>query len=203
MRITAIKQQQRQSHRYSFFVDGRYSFSLSEAVFLEHRLHTGQELDARELKQLKELSGQDKLYGLALHYISLRPRSIWEMETYLSRKKATTTEAQEILNKLTALGLLDDLNFARSWIQQRRLLKSVSKRRLVQELHQKHIADDLVDEVMNEDQTDELEVLQALITRRRQQTKYQNNDKLMQYLARQGFSYGHIRDALKIVDEDT
>ena len=42
----------------------------------------------------------------------------------------------------------------------------------------------------------ELEVLKELIERKRKQTKYKDDLKLMQYLTRQGFSYDHIKTAL-------
>lgn len=42
-----------------------------------------------------------------------------------------------------------------------------------------------------------------MITRKRRQIKYQDNDKLMQYLARQGYGYGDIKTALQTdSDED-
>jgi regulatory protein len=78
----------------------------------------------------------------------------------------------------------------------RRLLKSVSKRRLVQELRQKHVADDTIQRAVAEDEADERVVLRELIAKKRRQTKYQDDLRLMQYLARQGFGYDDIKHAL-------
>lgn len=197
MKITAIKQQVRQQGRYSIFVEGKYSFSLSESALLESRLVGGQELTGEEVNKYKQLSGDDKLYNQALRYVAMRPRSVWEMSAYLERKKAPPLLVKQILNKLSNLKLLDDESFARSWVGSRRLLKPVARRRLTQELRQKRIADDIVEQVLAEDTTDELATLRELIERKRRQTKYQDNQKLMQYLARQGFGYGDIKTVLE------
>jgi regulatory protein len=196
MVITAIKQQERLKGRYSLYVDGKYAFSLSADALLAERLVTGQELGTEQLTAYKKLSADDKAYGLALNYIVRRQRSHFELLDYFRRKEYDDDLQQQIMEKLERLGLVDDEKFAEAWVRNRRLLKPVSKRRLVQELRQKRISDDIIERVLTEDETDERTVLRELIVRRRRQSKYQDDLKLMQYLARQGFSYDDIKNAL-------
>ncbi len=196
MKITAIKQQVKQQGRYSIFVEGKYSFSLSEAALLDSKLASGQELTEVQVREFKQLSVDDKLYNRALRYAAMRPRSNWEIESYLQRKKADPLLAQQIVNKLSKIGLLEDTAFARSWIASRRLLKPVSRRRLIQELRQKRVPDEVTEAALAEDETDELATLRELIERKRKQSKYQDNLKLMQFLARQGFNYDDIKTVL-------
>ncbi len=196
MKITAIRQQERLKGRYSIFVDEKYAFSLSADALLEEKLHTGQELDESQLKAYKKLSQDDKAYGLALAYAVRRMRSEWEFRDYFRRKQYEPELAEQILAKLAGHGFVDDNKFAEAWIRNRRMLKPVSKRRLVQELKQKRVADDIIEQALAEDETDEHTVLQELVAKKRQQTKYRDNLKLMQYLARQGFGYDDIKNAL-------
>lgn len=196
MKITAIKQQVRQQGRYSIFVEGKYSFSLSEAALLESKIASGQELSAQQVKEFKKLSGDDKLYNQALRYVAMRQRSRWEIESYLQRKKADPLLSQKIINKLSDLQFIDDGSFAHNWIANRRLLKSTSRRRLLQELRAKRVPDDIIKAALAEDTTDEQAVLRELIAKKRRQTKYQDDTKLMQFLARQGYSYADIKSAL-------
>lgn len=196
MKVTSIKQQERLKSRYSVFVEDKYAFSLSADSLLEAKLHTGQELDEVQLRAYKKLSADDKAYGLALAYVARRIRSRWELSDYFRRKGYDEELSQQITEKLTGLGLADDDKFAEAWVRNRRILKPVSRRRLVQELRQKRVPDDVAERVLAEDETDERTVLRELIVRRRRQTKYQDNLKLMQYLARQGFSYDDIKSAL-------
>lgn len=202
MKITAIKQQEKLKGRYSIFVDEKYAFSLSDTALLDSKLFVGQELNEQELKEYKELSADDKIYGLVLRYLAIRPRSQWEIETYLQRKHSSPPLQEKLLNKLSNSGLVNDESFTRAWVDNRRLLKPVSKRRLQLELKQKHVSNEIIEQVLAEDETDERTVLRELIVRKRKQTKYQDTEKLMAYLARQGFHYGDIKDVLDEVTEN-
>jgi regulatory protein len=200
MKITAIKQQQRLKDRYSIYVEGKYAFSVSESALIELKLASGQEVDAAQLDSYKQLSAEDKAYNMVLRYVAIRPRSVGELRDYFRRKKISEDSGQQLLNKLSNIGLVDDEAFARSWVENRRLLKPVSRRRLQQELTQKRVSDDIITAVLSEDAevTDESEVLRQLVAKKRRQTKYQQDEtKLMQYLARQGFSYDAIKAAIQ------
>ncbi len=200
MKITAIKQQVKRADRYSVYVDGKYSFSLGESELLKQGLASGQELDAQRLAELKEASGNDKAYGNALRYTAMRPRSEWEVVTYLKRKDVDEPVIEFIMDRLRNVGLLSDKAFAQAWVANRRLLKSVSKRRLVQELKQKHVPERIIDETLREDETDERDTLKQLVEKK--QHKYADKNKLMQYLARQGFGYDDIKSVIGERAED-
>jgi len=197
MKITAIKQQLKRADRYSVFVDGAYAFSLSEAGLLESRLASGQELDETQLAALKKSAGLDKTYGNALRFVAMRPRSEWEVASYLARKQVDEPAVVQIIARLKAARLLDDAAFARMWVENRRLLRQTSARRLKLELAQKHVPEEIVAQVLQAEPSDEQALLAQVITKKRRQTRYQNDPlKLMQYLARQGFGYDDIKRAL-------
>lgn len=195
MKITSIKQQAKRADRYSIFVDDTYAFSLSESALLEQGLASGQELDRTQLANLKKAAGTDKVYGNALRYVALRPRSEWELQTYLERKGADETTARVIQERLQKLSFIDDAAFARSWVANRRQLKQTSKRRLKLELSQKRVPEDIIAVVLAEDTTSDQESLRELIAKKR--SRYSDKTKLMQYLARQGFGYDDIKGALQ------
>jgi len=196
MIITAIKQQVRAKGRYSIYVDSQYAFSLSADALLTEHIVLGQELSVTEVRSYKRLSEQDKAADLAISYAVSRRRSRWELYDYFRRKGWDEALQQKIIARLERLGLVDDEAFAEAWVRNRRLLKAVSRRRLVQELHQKHVADELIERVLRRDETSEHDVLLELVVRKRKQTRYQDDTKLMQYLARQGFGYDDIKAAL-------
>jgi regulatory protein len=202
MKITKITAQVKQAGRYSIFVDDTYAFSLSDTALLDSKLVPGQDITEVDLKEWKQASDDDKVLGRALQFAMIRPRSRWEFEAYLQRKKATPALIESILNKLSKLGFVNDLEFARSWVANRRLLRSSSMRKLQQELRAKRVPDDVIQQVLNEDETDEKDVLRQLIAKKIQQSRYKNDpQKLMQYLARQGFDYGDIKSAMAEDDE--
>lgn len=200
MRITAIKQQVKRADRYSMYVDGKYSFSLGENEFLKLGLHSGQEITEEELANFKGESDQGKWFDKTLNLLSFRLRSEWELRDYLRRKNCPPEIADKILNKLSINGYVNDEQFAKRWVENRRLMKATSRRRLSQELKQKRIPNEIIDRVLadDKDQTDEREVLKQLIERKHQ--RYPDKLKFMQYLARQGYNYDDIKSALSETD---
>jgi len=196
MTITDIKQQVKRADRYSIYGDKKYIFSLSESELLGIGLKIGQEFTDAELEDLKQTAVLDKAYDRALSMVARRPRSVWEMQQYLKRKEYEQEVIEQTLGKLSNKNYLNDEAFATAWVASRRLLKNTSKRRLTQELRAKRVSDEIVRAVLEADDTDEQEVLRQLIERKRSQTRYQDEQKLMQYLVRQGYNYSDIKSVL-------
>jgi len=200
MKITAIKAQVKNPERVSIYVDGKYSFSLTQSQLLEHRLHSGLELSEADLAKLKYASDYGKLLERTLNYIMIRPRSTREVRDYLWRKKAEPELADAVQHWMQDRGYLNDTSFAQSWVRNRQLTKPVSKRRLVAELRQKGVASESIEQAFMTEEFDENEALREIIAKKRKQARYQDEVKLMQYLARQGFSYDSIKSALSSSD---
>lgn len=197
MKISAIKQQVKRADRYSVYIDEKYSFALSETELLRLGIYSGQQITAEELEKLKDDSVRDKARYQALGQLSRRQRSEWELRDYLKRKEYAPEVIDQVIEQLSDYGYVDDKKFADAWVSNRRLLKATSGRRLRQELKQKRVSDEVIEEALAEDETDEQQVLRDLVERKRKQTKYQDDLKLMQYLARQGFDYGSIKSILE------
>ena len=198
MKISHIKQQAKRADRYSIFVDEKYAFSLSESALLSSGLFIGQELTKDQLADLKDSSTRDKAYNQALGQLARRPRSEWEVRDYLKRKDYDPELINEVVGRLYKVNLLNDAEFARMWVDNRRLLKSTSQRRLQMELRQKRVADEVIQQTLANDPTDERQVLSDLIARKRKIARFAADDqKLMAYLIRQGFSYEDVKDAMR------
>jgi regulatory protein len=202
MKITAIKQQVKRQGRYSIFVDDKYAFSLSENALLDQKITIGLEIGQAELTAFKDASKFDKAYNLVLAYVARRPRSEWELRDYFRRKEIDEDAGDQIMTRLKDYGYVNDLSFARSWVENRRLLKPVSKRRLMLELRQKHVGDEIARQVLAEDETSDRDTLSQLVERKRKQTRYQDDQKLMQYLVRQGYSYDDVKSVMRSDTED-
>ncbi len=202
MKITDISAQVKTPGRYSIFIDGKFSFGLSESALLASGIHIGLELNQVELDELRDTAKADKAYNQALGLLARRPRSEWEMRDYLKRKEYEAPFIEEIMQRLRTGGWLNDVDFARRWVANRRLLKSTSRRRLQQELRAKRVADSVIADVLAEDETDDRQVLEQLIAQKRKQSRYQDTQKLMAYLMRQGYNYGDVKEVLNLQSPD-
>lgn len=206
MKITAIKAQVKNADRVSLFIDGAYSFSLTHSQLLEQKVFVGKEITEAELEQLKQTSDYGKLLERALNYVLIRPRSAREVRDYLWRKQAEPSVSERIQHHLQARGYINDESFTKSWIRARQLTKPVSKKRLIAELRQKGVAQDIITQALSnandeEDGYNETTALHELITKKRRLARYQDEQKLIAYLARQGFTFESIKNALAETDE--
>lgn len=199
-KITDIKEQVKRTDRVSIYVDGKYKFSLAKDQVIKSGLQIGQPLGESEIEKLKDDSHYGKLRDNAFRWISLRPRSEDEIRQYLRRKTDDETLRARVMGMLNELGYVDDEKFARSWIEYRTLLKPISKVRLKQELLQKRVSMPIIESLLNETELDELESVKQIISKRGH--RYDDKRKLMAYLARQGFSYDIIKQALSEMEED-
>src|SRR6185503_2221243 len=124
--------------------------------------------------------------------------SVREVRDYARRKKWAPEDTEAIIEKLISKKYLDDRVFACAWIENRALVKKTSKRKLQMELKQKGVTDDIITETLAESSFDEGDALRQLIEKKRKLARYASDDqKLMRYLAGQGFSFDDIKAALE------
>lgn len=197
MKITSIQKQIKRTNRYSIYIDEKYSFSLSESALIDQGLAKNQELSEVQVSTLKKLQEDDKLFAQTLRYLSYRARSEWEITQYLKRKKAPPSLIDEILNKLRDIHLINDQEYAKSYVRSRLLSRQLSNRKLVFELKQKHIEEKDIKSAVDEQGVNDQDSLIELIEKKKQQSKYSDDLKLMQYLSRQGFNYEDIKSSLQ------
>ena len=142
----------------------------------------------------------------------MRPHSAREVRDYLWRKTRTThyrskktgemkeragvsqAVADRVFERLVEKGYVDDEKFARFWVENRNQTKGASRRKLEAELRAKGLASSTIAEAFGETERNDVDELQKIIAKKR--SRYSDEQKLMQYLARQGFAYDDIRSVL-------
>lgn len=212
MKITDISLQARNPNRVNVSVDGKYRLSLDVTQVTELGVKVGSELNKTELADLESESEYGKLYTRALEYCLSRPHSIKEVRDYLQRKtreqryKSRTTGevktrpgvsqniADRVLEKLQQKNYVNDEQFAKWWIENRNQTKGASQRKLQSELASKGVSMRVIDEQLQETERNDTDELRKVIAKKRY--RYTEEQKFIQYLARQGFSYDSIKDAL-------
>lgn len=205
--VTALKSQVRDKSRVNVFIDGAYRFSLDITQVADLGIKTGNRYTLDELAELENESQFGKLYTRSLEYSLVRPRSVREMRDYLYRKtrdtrtkegavkKGVSKELTErVFNRLVEKGYIDDMRFARFWVENRNLRKGSSLRRLTAELRGKGVSNDIIHQVTDESERTDTEELRKVIAKKA--SRYSDQNKLIAYLQRQGFRYDDIRQAL-------
>lgn len=207
MKITAITAQQKNNNRVNIMVDAVYRFSLDIFQVSELGIRVGKEYTEQELVELETESQFGKLYGRALEYCMMRPHSAKEVRDYLYRKtrdsRTKTGEVKKgispevtarVFSRLEEKGYVDDQKFARFWIENRNLTKGTSLRKLTAELRSKGVSQSIIEKFLSDSDRSDDDELKKMIAKK--QKRYPDQQKLMQYLARQGFQYDDIKQAL-------
>ncbi|MGB7961470.1 MAG: regulatory protein RecX [Propionicimonas sp.] len=129
---------------------------------------------------------------IALRQLTVRARTEAELRTALTRRNVPTDAVDEVVERFSGVGLLDDAAYARDWVAagERRLK---SRRSLAQELSAKGIDRETIEGALAglDDET-ELEVARALARRKAAATLGLDYSvrcrRLAGALARRGFS---------------
>lgn len=194
--ITALKLQKKNKERVNVYLDGRYAFSL--AAIEAAKLKRGQPLSDQEIEDLLGRDSFQKTYNQVLRFLSYRPRSEAEVRRYLRDKKVSPSIEAEVVERLTAAGLLDDQAFARYWVEKRESFNPRGLYALRHELRQKGLSEEIIALAL-EDVDEEESAYRALVNRARRMSPLDRQSfrkKLSPFLRRRGFSYEVINTAL-------
>jgi len=135
-------------------------------------------------------------------------RSRFELEQILRRKGVPPEVGAPVLDRLTAVGLVDDAAFARAFVESRQRSRPRGKWGLSAELRKRGIAPDVIDLVLVEREGEEDPVEAA---RRAVAAKLRTlagkppalvRQRAEQFLLRRGFDYETIREALRGLDQE-
>ncbi len=193
--ITAIETQKRNKQRVSIYLDGEFAFGLSR--FVAGWLEPGRKLTEPDIRKLQEEDTYEVAFQKAMQFINHRPRSVEETRRRLLEKGFSEEVVTLTTGKLLEKHWLDDLEFARQWIENRNTFRPRSNRLLTHELRLKGVADHTIKQALEKYGGDENELAyQAGITKAqkcRKETKLGFRKKVGGFLGRRGFHYGIVR----------
>lgn len=141
---------------------------------------------------------------ILLDQLTGRARTRAELEAKLAQRRVPDAVAASLLDRFEEVGLVDDADFARQWIEQRSTGRGLARRALAQELRRKGVDDAVARSALDAvDPADELEAARALVRRKLRSVTGLDPDRatrrLVGMLARKGHSAG---TAYRVVREE-
>lgn len=140
----------------------------------------------------------------AYSLLRIRPRSEEEMRHRLKLKGYGDTLVDEIIESLRRSGNIDDVKFAKFWVESRMHLNPVGDVVLKHELKNKGVSEAVIEAAL-EDKTknyDEYEIAKSMAIDRFERLKKLDRRKatkrLYDFLLRRGFQYENVR---KVIEE--
>lgn len=194
-RVTDIRRTGDDPPRVVVFVDGAEAFTVSEAVASELGIEVGAELVDSASQLLEADDEREKAREAALRLLAVRARSKGELADRLRRKGFREESCAFVVAALKDVGLVDDEDFARAWVDEKLRLRPCGPRRLVQELLARKVGRTLADRVVEETFREhaELEVARRAVASKARASagldREKRRSRLYSFLLRRGFSY--------------
>ncbi len=197
--ITALVAQKKNPDRVNVYLDGEFAFGLA-AIQAVH-LKRGQVLSDADVERLRTADDVERAHEKALSFLSIRPRSEWEVRQNLLKADYEAGTIDRVVERLRGVNLIDDAAFARYWIENRAQFRPKGRLALQQELRRKRIEPEVIEAALAEIASgDEQAALQAALSkadRYRNLSRPEFAQKLSAHLARRGFDYETVRTAVQ------
>ncbi len=198
--VTRLVQGKKNPNRVNLYLDDQFAFALSIDEVAKHGLKKGLELTGSQIESLKDNDDTEYVYAKILNFLSYRPRTVKEVRDRLYKYDVRDVAKQDLLiSKLESKGYLDDLAFARWFIDSRNNHRPRSKRYLIAELSGKGIKPAII-QAVSATISDESETILRLLDKKlgaHRDLEASEKQKIMGYLARQGFAWDKITEVVK------
>lgn len=198
-KITALTPQQHNHQRVNVYLDGEFAFGLARIVAAW--LQVGQTLSDDKIAQLQAQDSQEKAYQYALKLLSYRPRSLAEIRQKLLKHGSSEAVTEQVIEQMKNQGLLDDVQFARLWIDNRQGLRPRGRRALAYELKKHGIEDELITAALEEVDEAQLaeQAARKYLHRITVATWPEFREKLSRHLLQRGFPYSTITETVALL----
>lgn len=190
-KITALKVQKRNPHRVNVYLDGEFAFGMARIVAAW--LQVGQTLNNGKIEELLKQETQETAYQRSLNFIATRPRTEKEVRQKLAGLGFSDDVIQPVITALKSKGYIDDVAFARAWVENRLAFRPRSYQLLKMELKHKGISEDIIASTLEDTTINETELALDLAKRYAPRLKgidpHKFKTRLGAYLMRRGFPY--------------
>lgn len=199
--ITELRFQKRNQDRINVYLDGRFAFGLA-AIEAAH-LRVGQTLSDDDITRLQTQDQVERAHERALNFLSYRPRSEAEVRRNLRKTDLDDAVVEAVVERLKRAGLLNDLEFARYWVENRTQFRPRGTRALRHELREKGVPASTIAAALA-DFDEEASARKAAEAGARRLAHLPPRDfrrKFAGYMARRGFSYAVIEPLIEEIAE--
>lgn len=183
--------------KYAVYLDGTYALSLDKLIVEREKLDVNDSVDEDYLESLQEDSNFVRAKEKALYLLEYRARTAKELMDKLIPHFGQDA-AQNAVQRMEELGLIDDEDFARDYARTLLFTKKLSPKSAVYELMKKGIERNTAEAILDEWDCDEQEQIRQIIDRK--YISCLNDDKgrkrMINGLRSKGYSWSDIQTVL-------
>lgn len=204
-KITKIETQKKNKNRVSIFIDEKFAFGIYYQTLIKYDLSVGLVVDETLKNEIIIVDEYNKALNDALHYLSYRNRTKFEVREKLKEKEYAGITIDKVIDELVNLNYVDDHAFAKEYIGFK--IKKMGKRKIRYKLESMGIDSLIIDqELMEYSNDDEYTAAYALASKKNDaynNISYQKRyNRLSGLLNRRGFSYSVAKEVLSEILEE-
>jgi len=197
-KILSIKRSTRYNDRIIVKLDDKSVFRVPEDAFVLNPLHIGETVTLDEIEDYDVKMRLQEAKDAAFKLLSFRMRSIAEMRKRLKEKSFSQIEIDHVIDKLTKLNYLNDVEFGKAFVKEKIKNKKIGPKAIKSELFPHQLSPDFVDELI--ESIYKKYKINDLITFHLKRKKIKKNtqmnksdlSRLNNYLLRKGFEWDNI-----------
>lgn len=185
------------SKRRVLVVDGDPWVATSSDALKLLDLRAGDPIDIRAVERSLAVAESEAAAARALRILDARDRSEGEMRARLLGDGYSEDLCDRVVERLAASGLVDDRRLAQAIVASLAQRKLYGRSRITSELRRRRIPEDIADIALEESAPVETEDERALIAARRLVRRTPDTERLIQRLARMGYTWQAARQAAR------
>ena len=197
-KILSIKRSTRYNDRIIVKLDDKSVFRVPEDAFVLNPFHVGETVTLDEIEDYDVKMRLQEAKDAAFKLLSFRMRSIAEMRKRLKEKSFSQIEIDHVIDKLTKLNYLNDVEFGKAFVKEKIKNKKIGPKAIKSELFPHQLSPDFVDELI--ESVYKKYKINDLITFHLKRKKIKKNtqmnksdlSRLNNYLLRKGFEWDNI-----------
>jgi len=196
--------------KYELFFENGTSIELYEDVIVNNELLINKEIDDSKLEEIRKQNNSSETYIKCVKYISIRMRSRNEIEEYLLKNNYERKLIDDVIDKLFEMGLLNEEQFVKSFINDKLLMTNYGPYKIKNELLKHKIDEELINKnISNIDEQILIERIEKIVNKyiktNHKYSKYTLKNKIYDQLNILGYPkylYQNLLDNINITNED-
>lgn len=204
-----IRVEKKGTERYRLYFNSGRTIDVYEDIVIKHQLFKGTQMTENFIQRVQLDNQKEFFFQKALYYTSTQLRTEKEVRQFLMQKEADEEQIQMVIERLYHLNLLNDGEYAKSYVRTQARVGDKGPSVIVQKLQQKGVDKALVEEALSE-YSDASQIDNVIRQAEKLQKRYTNKMpkeaivKIKQGLIAKGFSFEQAQIAVEslVFEED-
>ncbi|EKU46821.1 recombination regulator RecX [Staphylococcus massiliensis] len=203
-KLTKIEVQKRNKERFNLYIDGEFVTGIDMDTYVHFNLRKGQDVDQALLQDIKHHDTYRKALNTAINYISIRKRTLKEVEQHLLKKEFDPSIIDSVNHTCLKEGYINHDDYTQSLM--RTMINTtdkgpqIFKQKLIVAGIEDHLVDLYVNKYEQEQPFDKIVSIAEKIKKQKKGPVKTVETKVKQSLIQKGYTFETINEVMNALD---